>query len=883
MVPLASFAADEPPAPLPVADLERDAPVDFATELFPALRRSCLPCHNADRKKGKLSMETVAAMMEGAGGDPVLVPRKPDESLLWITSAHLDEPPMPPPDNKADAPNLSPTELALLKRWIAEGCEGEAPSATDEPLAWTAIHSNVAPIIAIGVSPDNQFAACGRGPDVVIYNLVTERAEQRLAGAHRDLVQSVAFNRRGLLATGGFRTLKLWERDPRQGLANWELNAPVTALASTSNGTWFAAGDEAGHIAVWSDSETRKPAARKIHGGAVTGLAFAPDGRLLTVSADKSLRVLDAALAEQRRIDLPHPATALALAGEHAITAGGDNKLRGWTWDTTNAVTNAAFELDAHPAPVIHLALHGDRLYAADPQKALRWNLAERKPDQNFVHGVPPFAALAAGPDKRLLTVGATLARVWNTDNAQKAADIKGRIADRVAEAAWGREQRIADRLLALRKKQREDARKKRDEEARKLSESAVALAKAEAESRGKEAVFRAAERVQLEAEAHAAAAATNAPNRAALDAAVKKAKDNAKKPREDFEAARQAVKAARLNRDSALRLSQRSAETALLAEARFLELEETRKLLDTRKAELDTRKAQPVAPATAGTIAGPRVLIAAEDGALQSFAARDGRDLETLLPLPTKARTLHALADGRVLAGLEDKRVHLLDPRPRWRETRSITGLVDRVAAVAFSPDGRLLALGCGVPTRGGVIQVRDVETDTLLWANDAAHEDAISGLAFSPDGRTLASCSPDKFVRTWDAASGEAVRAFEGHTGYVLDLAWSADGQLIASAGADKVVKIWLFEEGRQKQIVDGFGHEVTAVAFLGEQEQFVCASGDKTVRIGKDGRLPEVKDFMHACAVSPDGQHILAGGQDRVLRLWSAQDKKLRRAFE
>src|SRR5436309_653216 len=75
-------------------------------------------------------------------------------------------------------------------------------------------------------------------------------------------------------------------------------------------------------------------------------------------------------------------------------------------------------------------------------------------------------------------------------------------------------------------------------------------------------------------------------------------------------------------------------------------------------------------------------------------------------------------------------------------------------VLAVAFAPDGKTLACGCGKGLRDpyGELQLWDVGTgklrDTLK-----GHKGGVACLAFAADGMTLVSGSYDKTARTWGA----------------------------------------------------------------------------------------------------------------------------------
>ena len=111
-------------AALPVADLKRDTPVDFAKDLYPVLKKNCLACHNTTKAKGGLNLESPAAILQGGDTGPAAVAGRSSESLLFQTASHQEDPVMPPAGNKVNAVNLTPAELALLQLWIDQGATG---------------------------------------------------------------------------------------------------------------------------------------------------------------------------------------------------------------------------------------------------------------------------------------------------------------------------------------------------------------------------------------------------------------------------------------------------------------------------------------------------------------------------------------------------------------------------------------------------------------------------------------------------------------------------------------------------------------------------------------------------------------------------------------
>ncbi len=221
----------------------------------------------------------------------------------------------------------------------------------------------------------------------------------------------------------------------------------------------------------------------------------------------------------------------------------------------------------------------------------------------------------------------------------------------------------------------------------------------------------------------------------------------------------------------------------------------------------------------------------------------------------------------------------------PRWVLERTLgTGdaasvITDRVNALAFSPDGKSLAVGSGAPSRGGDITLWDAVTGRLVQAVRDRHSDAVLSLDFSPDGKLIASGGADKQVRVSEVTSGKLLKTFEGHTHHVMGVAWRADGRVLASSGADNAVKIWDWIKGERRKNLDGWDKEVTSLHYLGASPRLLTTCGDKQVRlIGEDGTAPVAlagtTDFMQTASASFDGRWIAAGGEDSVLRVWDAK---------
>lgn len=308
--------------------------------------------------------------------------------------------------------------------------------------------------------------------------------------------------------------------------------------------------------------------------------------------------------------------------------------------------------------------------------------------------------------------------------------------------------------------------------------------------------------------------------------------------------------------------------------------------------AEITTVKAaiaKPTAKILAVAFSADQQRVAAllDDKSLNVWAVASGTPIEQIAPnTASSAATLTANADGTF--AVSTGATLSTGTTPAWTLERTIGSLsdrklfVDRVNAVRFSPDGKLLATGGGELSRSGDLILFDVASGKAVKTWKERHADTVLCLDFSPDGKLLASGGADKIGRVTDIASGKQVNLFEGHTHHVTSVAFRSDGRVVATAGADGVVSSWDMISGERKKKIEGWTKEVTSVQFIGATNQIVTSAGDNKVRVVTDDgtevrAIANLPDYMQASVSTPNGSMIVAGGEDSVLRVWDGTNGK------
>lgn len=832
--------------------------VDFDKDIAPIFRANCVACHNRTKREGDFIIEDVASILKGGGSGEVVVPGKPDDSYLYNVAARIEESYMPPLPNTVQAKALTSAEVGLLRQWIIEGAKASQTTAAST-LAWQSINSGLNAIYAVDTDSAGKFVAAGRGGNVTVYNLqaadhVSQLVDPQLTTSpqqqtHRDYVNAIAFSPAGdVLATAGYRNIKLWRREPALMPPSFEYfdvlireASPLTTAMTEGKLTITRTADKAVFTAA-------DPPADRVRSASAT-----PDNSLTLLMLDnghvQSARLKDGQITLGSVLTSADGRIRDVQAGGSVVMFQTGKTLEIRSADATNVqrtITDASGFLSASLSP------DGQRVAAVNKDGLSQlWNAADGKLIASLQADLP-----ALQQQNRCRTTR----DVWNARVNVVQTQIK-EAEKRVTEQ--NDSVKKAKEAVTKAEEELQKAKTKQEEEAKKVATAQEQLKPKPDDAGLKKRVTDAMTAKTKADEVVAAAEAKLKSNRRGIELserAVTRA---------------EAVVAAAQQRLTDTQAAAAAAETALTAATTAAETAITSRLT--------------------AFVGNDTLATLDPEGTLRLWRASDGTPLDVCQQQTGAGRGIRLRSFGKWLIATTADNPVVFNTRPDWKlsavlgpEQNGESVLADRVLSLAFSPDGTMLAAGGGEASRSGELTLWNVADGQLMHQFVDAHSDTVYGLDFSKDGQFLATAAADKFVKVFDVASRKFVRSYEGHTHHVMDVSWKGDGTRLASAGADNAIKVWNADTGEQTRTISTYKKQVTALEFIGIGDEFISSSGDKRIfrhRASNGGTVREFRgcpDYVYCAAVTADGGVVAAGCEDGVLRIWDGTNGKQLQSF-
>jgi WD40 repeat protein len=258
------------------------------------------------------------------------------------------------------------------------------------------------------------------------------------------------------------------------------------------------------------------------------------------------------------------------------------------------------------------------------------------------------------------------------------------------------------------------------------------------------------------------------------------------------------------------------------------------------------------------------------------------------VLPTANASSSVAYSPDGKTLA-VGGQNVQIWNTAGRGLiATRTLPGGT-YVNGLAYSPDGRVIAAAYG----DGTMDLLDARTLAPLGApfRVTASGNAET-VAFSPDGGTIATGGDDGTVRLWSVTNPARPRQLSSvHSSgaYVYTVLFSPDGRTLAAASTDNLTRLWNVTNPASPVLLGkplgGLTSYAIGLAFTPDGKTLAISSADKTVRlwnVADPARatplgtpLTGPTGYVWAVAFSPDGKTLAAGATDGTVWLWNVSN--------
>jgi RNA polymerase sigma factor (sigma-70 family) len=271
----------------------------------------------------------------------------------------------------------------------------------------------------------------------------------------------------------------------------------------------------------------------------------------------------------------------------------------------------------------------------------------------------------------------------------------------------------------------------------------------------------------------------------------------------------------------------------------------------------------------------------------LSVYDIRTGKERYSLPVKTTWGRSVAFSADARAIVVSsshgnkgESGELHVFDATT-GKPLLSVNEEKRRLGAPALTPDGKTVAALSSLDSGDEAVVLWEVGSGKLLRCIKGLERTA-SCIAFSPDGKLLAVGNVQRlWLQLFEVVTGKEVRRLHCWPS-VMTIAFSPDGKTLAAGKSEGTISLWDVTTGKPRPASPDPDGGAFHLRFTDGSNNLLVVAGDITVRDWRTGRIsrryPDPrKDMFMGLSVSPDGEMLAVCAEDGIVRLVDARTGK------
>lgn len=394
-----------------------ESAVTYSTHIRKIFRDNCANCHNASRARAGLDLSSYAGVIKGSTSGEIVIAGSADDSLLYLTMTHAEEPAMPP----GKAP-LKDRYLNQVRVWIETGAPETPKDVSAEAVAMAKAKATAQP----AMNTDSPVA------DAADTAAPVGLRQQVYAGQQGNPVTALAVSPdSSVIAVGSQLQILLF--DGQSGQFQGSLAYPegeVFQLTFSDDGSTLAAGGgtaaESGNVVLWSTKSWQRTQVVGDSYDVVYGCDVTADGRLVLYGGpDRILRIADTQSGYITGVIKKHTdwVMAAAFSPEGFIFTTADRDGNAYVFETESRQLLHTLRGHSGAITAIDWSADGNYCFTSSEDGTVRcWNMHTGKAEKQWTAHKPGTLSMSVGPDGTIATTGRdNFVRRWSADGRQLA------------------------------------------------------------------------------------------------------------------------------------------------------------------------------------------------------------------------------------------------------------------------------------------------------------------------------------------------------------------------------------------------------------------------------------------------------------------------------